>query len=802
MKKYFLFWGLLLGIVFNTQSQDNKSFNKLKAVEISAVPEVPGLDGNDTLNFINTSASVITVNDTTLEGYILQHSFRPLAPIKWELQDTPSKNIKGIATGLDMIVGVGSSGTGDRAIYSYDGVNYSSGVTPADNQWNSVACGITEAGVEMCVSVSSSGTGDRAMYTTDGINWSIGVSAADNGWSKVKYGNGQWTAVSVTGSLNRVMTTEDGINWTSQTTPNNNILQDIEYYEELDLWVTAASSGTNNRIATSDDDAVTWTARTTPEDNNFKTITCGKGICFALSTDGTNQLMTSEDGAVTWTARSCPAGTWEESWYDNRGIFFAVASDESDSSAMYSYDAKNWQLLHTPDTLTLIEIIDADGLIVALNFKNQGNSMLTSGVFHPESNVFDEGLTSKSLTVGIADSKSTITTDGKLGLGTTSPASTIDAIRTDAATSGTSEIFKFTQSNTGSVAAYVIGRWITGSGGNLALRVNNLNNANPSWQFNAGASEAMKFAQNNVDKFEIDASGNIIMVGATAATVTSSDLVIWKDVTDGNKLRTATAQSIADFGGAANIISDTSPQLGGELDVNDFNIVSNTVAGGLNIFSKGSISLNFDSDGIDEPGDIFRVRKNAANILSYQASDDVWDFEATFITNASRITADNVRLDGQTLSSVSGDLYLDAANGDMKFRDGGVTFTEAITGTWDYKDNDLISVGTINIGTSESTTISSGSITVTKSHVNVATEGGAGTDDLNFISGSNEGDILILRPNSGANDVVLKHAATVDGSNNLKLSGGIDYTMDGINTRVMLFFSGGAWQMISASDNN
>lgn len=80
--------------------------------------------------------------------------------------------------------------------------------------------------------------------------------------------------------------------------------------------------------------------------------------------------------------------------------------------------------------------------------------------------------------------------------------------RSDAPTSGTSEMFDFTQSNTGNVADYVFGRFTTGSGGNLAFRVSNLNLAEPQWQMNLGSTEAFSIAQGATDRFLIDASGN------------------------------------------------------------------------------------------------------------------------------------------------------------------------------------------------------------------------------------------------------------------------------------------------------
>lgn len=61
----------------------------------------------------------------------------------------------------------------------------------------------------------------------------------------------------------------------------------------------------------------------------------------------------------------------------------------------------------------------------------------------------------------------------------------------------------------------------------------------------------------------------------TSATVASGDLVLIADVSDSNNLKQVTAQSIANLAvgsGITDIVQDTTPQLGGNLDTNGFNI--------------------------------------------------------------------------------------------------------------------------------------------------------------------------------------------------------------------------------------
>lgn len=96
----------------------------------------------------------------------------------------------------------------------------------------------------------------------------------------------------------------------------------------------------------------------------------------------------------------------------------------------------------------------------------------------------------------------------------------------------------------------------------------------------------------------------------------------------------------------------------------------------------------------------------------------------------------------------------------------------------------------------ESRTIASGAITITgaSSYIAVATEGGAGTDDLDTINGGLEGDIVILTAFSGSNDVVVK-----DGTGLRLVS---DFTLDNAEDTIMLMkHISGFWVEIARSNN-
>ena len=89
-------------------------------------------------------------------------------------------------------------------------------------------------------------------------------------------------------------------------------------------------------------------------------------------------------------------------------------------------------------------------------------------------------------------------------------------------------------------------------------------------------------------------------------------------------------------------------------------------------------------------------------------------------------------------------------------------------------------------------TIATGAITVTSSFVRVETEGGAATDDLATITAAcPDSTLLFLIPTDATHTVVVKH-----GTGNIKLAGGVDFTMDSQDTMLLLIFFGNAWHEI------
>lgn len=116
----------------------------------------------------------------------------------------------------------------------------------------------------------------------------------------------------------------------------------------------------------------------------------------------------------------------------------------------------------------------------------------------------------------------------------------------------------------------------------------------------------------------------------TAVTVAGTDKVLVQDADDSDNLKTVTAQSIADLStaGLANVVEDTTPQLGGNLDLN-----SNDITGTGRITTDTTTEATTTTDGSIQTDGGVSVAKNL--VVGGQA----WSPTAT-LTDAATIATD------------------------------------------------------------------------------------------------------------------------------------------------------------------
>jgi YVTN family beta-propeller protein len=153
-----------------------------------------------------------------------------------------------VTYGNGLFVAVSVDGSGNRVMTSPDGITWTSRTSAADNYWWSVTYG---NGMFVAVSDTQLGTvADRVMTSPDGINWTARTAVTNNDWYSVTYGNGLFVAVANSGSGNRVMTSPDGIAWTTRSTSGiDKSYIGVTYGNGL--FVAIANSGTGQDVMTS-----------------------------------------------------------------------------------------------------------------------------------------------------------------------------------------------------------------------------------------------------------------------------------------------------------------------------------------------------------------------------------------------------------------------------------------------------------------------------------------------------------------------------------------------------------------------
>lgn len=117
---------------------------------------------------------------------------------------------------------------------------------------------------------------------------------------------------------------------------------------------------------------------------------------------------------------------------------------------------------------------------------------------------------------------------------------------------------------------------------------------------------------------------------------------------------------------------------------------------------------------------------------------------------------------------------------DGKFSDSFVRFLQA-----------LVSDRGLNTGTAQPRTISGGVIEKLGSfaYYSVDTESAAASDNLDTISGGNEGDLIFIKAAHDNRSVVIR-----DGQGNILTNGSVDLTLDNTDDLVILHFSGAVWK--------
>lgn len=105
--------------------------------------------------------------------------------------------------------------------------------------------------------------------------------------------------------------------------------------------------------------------------------------------------------------------------------------------------------------------------------------------------------------------------------------------------------------------------------------------------------------------------------------------------------------------------------------------------------------------------------------------------------------------------------------------------------------NAIITDRKVNTGEAQPRTIASGAIMTLPgySYYSVDTQSSSASDDLETISGGNEGDLIFIKAADDSRTVVIK-----DGTGNIKTNGSVDLSLDNTDDLAILHSDGTVWK--------
>ena len=124
-------------------------------------------------------------------------------------------------------------------------------------------------------------------------------------------------------------------------------------------------------------------------------------------------------------------------------------------------------------------------------------------------------------------------------------------------------------------------------------------------------------------------SAGLFISGIGTATVAGSDKVLIQDAGSSDVIKTATASSIAALAsGIANVVDDTTPQLGGDLDVNSNKITGTIVLDGNTSVDAGhTLTIDSDLELSVSSNDVVIKNTNQDNDMIFKVNDGGSDTE-------------------------------------------------------------------------------------------------------------------------------------------------------------------------------
>ena len=307
---------------------------------------------------------VAVVNSSTTMAYIPDSEFDLLKFKESSVSASGSRTIQSVCYGNGKYVAVATR-TNTMA-YSTDGINWTRGTMPSNQDWYSVCYGNDKY-------VAVAYDTNIMAYSTDGITWTEGNMPISKAWQSVCYGDGKYVAVAT--RTNTMAYSTDGINWTEGNMPRNEEWRLVCYGK--DKFVAIAY---NSNIMAYSTDGISWTQGNMPRNEEWNSVCYGNDKFVAVAYYS-NIMAYSTDG-ISWTRGNMPSNQdWYSVCYGN-GKYVAIATNNTNIMA-YSTDGISWTKGNMPSNQRWDSVCYGNGKYVAVGSDAKIAYALSDYLFHP-----------------------------------------------------------------------------------------------------------------------------------------------------------------------------------------------------------------------------------------------------------------------------------------------------------------------------------------------------------------------------------------------------------------------------------
>ena len=238
--------------------------------------------------------------------------------------------------GKYVAIGHGTTYTSDIMAYSTDGISWTEGALPSDENWSH----IYYANGKFIVTAGNNYSSDIIAYSTNGINWVASNLPISGHWGMACYGNGKFLIMNHDNDI--MVYSTDGITWTQNNMPSDNYWNSACYGNDKFVAVGNGGDATNyiSNIFAYSTDGISWTEGTMPSSQNWRSVCYGNGK-FVTVSYRSNIMAYSTDG-INWTEGTLPInkgqGCHNVYYADNK----YVATIGGGNHIVYSIDGINW----------------------------------------------------------------------------------------------------------------------------------------------------------------------------------------------------------------------------------------------------------------------------------------------------------------------------------------------------------------------------------------------------------------------------------------------------------------------------